>query len=101
MLRTDDLVRIQGLEVATDGLITLRFRDGVVTSWAERYGLDIDYQDLAVTPFANWLRDTYPAVPNPKVQGGAPWWTPRGDIVDQLQGLVAEYAASLGVSLEG
>ncbi len=100
MLRADDLVRIQGLEVVTDGLITLRFTDGLATSWAERYRVDIPYQDLVVTPFSLWLTDTYPEVPHPKVSGGAPWWTRRGDVVEQLPALVAEYAASLGAALD-
>ena len=100
LLRTDDLVRIQGLEPARDVRVALRFADGLVTSWEERPAKGDNYQLLAVAPFARWLDENHPEVPNPKIRGGAPWWTPRGDIVAQLPALVAEYAESLGVTLD-
>ncbi len=101
LLRTDDLTRIHELEPATDVRIVLRFTDGLVTTWTELPAKEDDYQRLAVAPFARWLDATHPEVPNPKVWGGAPWWTPRDNILELFPGLVAEYAASLGVSLDG
>lgn len=100
LLRTDDLTRIQGLEPATDVRITLRFEDGRVTSWTERPAKGDLYQLLAVAPFSRWLTENHPELPNPKVQGGAPWWTPRDGIVDLLPGLVAEYAESVDATVD-
>lgn len=98
--RDNDLTRIAGVGPQEDRW-SLRFEDGVVTSWEIRRAFnETSYEALAIVPFTAWLSVAHPEIPNPyPVAGGVSHWLRDVDIVERTPELVAEYAAAEGVTL--
>jgi len=99
LILTDDLVRIAGIESPSDKFWRFAFEDGLATEWEEVIPDVPEYSEARV-PFIRWLTETHPEIENPGVFIGSPWRTDTG-FEDQVADLVDEYAASLGVTLDG
>ena len=100
--RQNDLTRIAGAG-PQDDLVTLRVEAGLITVWQDRQGFHAtDYQQLAVAPFTAWLADAHPEIADPHpLVGGVSLWRIDRSIVDVAPALVAEYAESRGIDLQG
>lgn len=98
ILRTDDLVRAQGIEPAPDVRWRLTVEDGLIVEWVSLTPDLSNYFLRAREPFHEWLDDAHPEIESPYVANrGAPWRADT-DFASVAAELVAEYAESLGGS---
>ncbi len=101
VLRVDDLMRAKGLEPINDVRWRFAIDDGLVVEWTEVTPDLSRYFTEAREPFHRWLDDNHPELETPYSDlRGQPWRTDT-DFVEAAADLVAEYAASLGVELDG
>ena len=103
--RFNDLHRILDIPPTEVPSWFLTFEGGFLRSWAENRGFAPGaYASDAVFPFLDWV------VANTELDdrqfeqlyfsGGTQDWVPREGIANDLVGLVAQWAANLGVTLE-
>ncbi len=99
---SSDLSTIAGAD-PQDDRITIRFEEDQIVTWLISQGFnETPYQAAAIRPFVEWLAVAHPEIPNPHpVIGGVSHWLREASILDQVDALIAEYAASEGVSLDG
>lgn len=100
LTRFDDLHRVLGIEPTEDRRWFLTFEGGQLAIWGEtRQNAATTYEAEAMVPFLEWVRA------NRNVRELFPFtdgvWVVREGIAAEIAALVADWAADVGVTLEG
>lgn len=100
ILRLDDLVRGQRLDPSKDVRWRLAVEDGLIADWVEHTPDISIYYDKVIRPFRRWLNETHPEIEDPLTDLEGQPWRADTDFAEIAPDLVAEYTASLGVTLD-